>query len=137
MARPSEYNFEMCKEICCQVANGQNIKTVLKSNEEYPSFVTWCEWKREHDELSNLYTRSIQDKAESEDEEIDIIIKDLKEGKIDPASARLIIDTKKWKASKYYPKMFGEKVDVYNDTNLKGEIKIGIINIDPLSDEGD
>ena len=28
--------------------------------------------------------------------------------------------------------MFGEKVDVHNDTNLKGEIKIGIINIDDL-----
>ena len=76
--------------------------------------------------MFDLYTRSIQDKAESEDEEIDTIIQDLKEGKIDPASARLIIDTKKWKASKYYPKMFGEKVDVTSDNKA---IKVDPINI--------
>jgi hypothetical protein len=112
MARPSSYNFALCQEVCEKVANGQNIKNVLKSEAKYPSFVTWCEWKRNNDELLNLYTRSIQDKAESEDEEIDNILNDLKDGKIDAQTARVIIDTRKWKAAKYYPKMFGDKVDL-------------------------
>ena len=29
MARPSEYDFEMCKEICDSIANGMNIKAFL------------------------------------------------------------------------------------------------------------
>lgn len=110
MARPSEYNFEMCVKICEEVANGFNIKTVLSSDQSYPSFPTWCKWKRENEELLNLYTRSIQDKAESVDEEIDAIYSQIKSGDLDPSSGRLLMDTLKWKASKYYPKMFGDKV---------------------------
>lgn len=111
MARPSEYNYELCKEICAEVANGFNIKTVLASKNEYPDFTTWCRWKRENDELYHLYTRSIQDKAESVDEEIDHIYDQIKSKEIDPAAGRLLIDTLKWKAAKYYPKMFGDKID--------------------------
>lgn len=112
MARLSEYNFELCKEICIQVAEGKNIKKVLASKEKYPHFATWCEWKREHNELADLYVRSIQDKAESIDSDIEDLLAEIKSGELDPASGRLIIDTLKWKSSKYYPKMFGEKVDV-------------------------
>jgi hypothetical protein len=115
MARPSEYNFDMCKEICDEVANGANIKNVLNSRKEYPDFSTWCRWKRENDELYNLYVRSIQDKAESVDAQMDEIWDGCKNGLYDPATARLLIDTLKWKAGKYYPKMFGDKIDHTTD----------------------
>ena len=110
MARLTEYNFGMCVEICEQVANGANIKQVLNSKKEYPDFSTWCRWRRENDELHNLYTRSIQDKADSVDAQIDDIWDGCRQGKYDPATARILIDTLKWKASKYYPKMYGDKV---------------------------
>ena len=112
MARPSEYNFELCEKVCEEVANGFNIKTVLRSKPEYPDFTTWCRWKREHDELRNLYINAIQDKAESVEEELEHIYDMLKNKEIDPASANVLIQTLKWKASKYYPKMFGDKTDI-------------------------
>ncbi len=112
MARPSEYNINLCEEVCKEVANGFNIKTVLSSKHEYPDFSTWCRWKRENDELYNLYTRSIQDKAESVDEEIDFIMSEIRSGAIEPPAGRILIDTLKWKAAKYYPKMFGDKTDI-------------------------
>jgi hypothetical protein len=115
MARPSEYNFDMCKEICDQIANGANIKNVLNSKENYPTFQTWCNWKRENNELFDLYVRSIQDKAESVDAQMDEIWDGCKNGLYDPATARLLIDTLKWKAGKYYPKMFGDKIDHTSD----------------------
>lgn len=112
MARPSEYNYELCVSICEEVANGFNIKSVLSSKQEYPTFQTWCNWKRQHNELFDLYTRSIQDKAESVDEEIDFIMSEMKGGAIEASIGRVLIDTLKWKASKYYPKMFGDKTDI-------------------------
>jgi hypothetical protein len=115
MARPSEYDFELCKEICNIVADGFNIKTVLSSKQEYPDFSTWCRWRRENEELHNLYIKSIQDKSESVDEEIDNIMYGLKNGEYEPAQANVLIQTLKWKAAKYYPKMFGEKLDVTSD----------------------
>lgn len=119
MARPSEYNYQLCEEICSVVANGFNIKTVLSSKDEYPTFQTWCNWKRQHTELFDLYTRSIQDKADSVEEELEHIYSEVKAGTIDAPTGRLLIDTLKWKASKYYPKMFGDKVDVDHTTNGK------------------
>ena len=112
MARPSEYDFEMCKTICSEVAEGYNIKTILRSKPEYPTFQTWCNWKREHQELFDLYVKAMQDKAESEIEEIDNVYDMLKSGEIEPSVANVLIQTKKWTASKFYPKMFGDKTDI-------------------------
>jgi len=125
MARPSEYNFEMCKEICKEIANGANIKTVLASKSEYPTFQTWCNWKREHNELFDLYTRSIQDKADSVDAQLDEIWEGCRLGKYDPSTARILIDTLKWKAAKYYPKMYGDKVQQEHS----GEVTTNIISL--------
>lgn len=137
MARLSEYNYEMCVEICSEVAEGFNIKTVLKSKSEYPTFQTWCNWKREHKELIDLYTRSIQDKAESVDEEIDLIMSEVRAGEIEPSAGRILIDTLKWKASKYYPKMFGDKTILAGDPENPLNTSVSILNIDPLSDDAD
>jgi len=109
MARPTEYNINICEEVCQLVQNGMNIKTALESNEKYPSFPTWCKWKRENEELLNLYVNAIQDKAEDVDYKIDQTIKEVRNGEIEPSVANVIIQTYKWKAAKYYPKMFGDK----------------------------
>lgn len=112
MARLTEYDYDLCVEICERVSLGEHIKDVLDSIESYPTFPTWCRWKREHDELFNLYTRSIQDKSEMVIFEINQAMSDLKNNLIDASQARVLIDTYKWLASKYYPKMFGDKLDL-------------------------
>jgi len=117
MARPSSYSFELAKEICEQVAEGKRIKHILDSKDEYPSFVTWCKWKRENIELLNLYVKSIQDKAETVDDRIEGIMYKLEAGELEPAQARVLIDTLKWKAAKYYPKMFGDKQQIDHTTD--------------------
>jgi hypothetical protein len=137
MARLSEYNYEMCVEICSEVANGFNIKTVLKSKAEYPTFQTWCNWKREHKELFDLYVKTMQDKAESEMEEIDRVYDMLKNGEIEPSAANVLIQTNKWKAAKFYPKMFGDKIQ----QELSGEVTTNttqiVVEITPPTDVDD
>ena len=125
MARPSEYKFDLCIEICNKIADGQNIKTILNGDEKYPSFPTWCKWKRENAELLNLYVNSIQDKSESVDAQIDEIWEGCKNGLYDASIANVLIQTLKWKASKYYPKMFGDKVQQEHS----GEITTNIISL--------
>lgn len=119
MARPSTYNFELAKEICERVSNGESIKHVLDSKDEYPTFPTWCKWKRDNQELLSLYIRAREDKAESVDDKIDDVIRKIESGQLDPAQGRVIIDALKWKASKYYPKMFGDSSKVDVTTNGK------------------
>ena len=119
MARLNEYNYDLCLEICEQVAEGSNIKKILTSKDNYPNFTTWCRWRRENEELNNLYVRSIQDKAESVDEKIDDIMDRVEKKELDYVAGRLLIDTLKWKAAKYYPKMFGDKVQTDITTDGK------------------
>lgn len=119
MARLSEYNFDICQEVCERIMEGENIKSILKSDEKYPSFPTWCKWKRENEELLNLYVNSIQDKAESVDAQIDEIWEGCRKGEYDASTANVLIQTLKWKAAKYYPKMFGDNKSL--DVNVKQE----------------
>lgn len=132
MARPAEYDFALCEEICNQVAEGQNIIAVLESDERYPSWTSFRRWKNEKAELSSLYVKAQQDKAEAELYEIQKIRELLKQKLIDPASANVLIQTSKWAASKFYPKMYGEKVDITSDGE---KIATPIINMLPKSNE--
>lgn len=119
MGRPSEYNFDMCVEICSEVADGYNVKTILKSKEEYPTFQTWCNWKREHTELFDLYIKTMQDKAEALEEEIDLYRTMLLSKEIDASTYNTLVQTLKWKMSKFYPKMFGDKIQQEHSGEIK------------------
>lgn len=113
MANTTDYNYELCVEICEKVSLGDNIKNVLESNpDKYPTFPTFCRWKREHDELFNLYVNSHQDKAVGIEQEMDLLKDMLLAKEIDPATYNTLVQTLKWKMAKFYSKVFGEKVDL-------------------------
>ncbi|WP_288435348.1 hypothetical protein [uncultured Chryseobacterium sp.] len=117
MARPSEYDFELCKKICDEVANGENIISVLKES-TYPSWSTFRRWKNENDELRTLYVNSQQDKGIALENEIDDVMQSLKAGEMEASVGNVLIQTLKWKMAKFYPKMFGDKLDVETNGNL-------------------
>ena len=138
MARHSEYDYNLCEEICDKIADGMHIMDVLNSDKKrYPSWPTFRRWKQNHDELQTLYTRSIQDKTEMITFEIVSIMNDVKNGVIGPAEGRLLIDTLKWFAAKFYPKMYGDKIDHTTDgeklpTSTTSSI---ILNVIPPKEE--
>ncbi len=117
MARPSEYDFDLCKKICDELASGDNIKSILKDS-SYPDWTTFRRWKNEHEELRTLYINSQQDKAIALEEEIDDIMQSLKNKEIEASSANVLLQTLKWKMAKFYPKVFGDKVDVENSGTI-------------------
>lgn len=114
MARPSEYDFELCKVICDEVANGENIISVLKES-SYPSWSTFRRWKNENEELRTLYVNSQQDKGIALENEIDDVMQSLKSGEMEASVGNVLIQTLKWKMAKFYPKMFGDKTILSGD----------------------
>ena len=131
--RPSEYNEEICEQICNDVANGANLMDTLSANDAYPSWPTFRRWKSKHSELRTLYVNAIQDKSEPLLKEMDEIALELRTGEIDASTANVLIQTIKWKLSKFYPKMFGDSQKEpgatvnYNVNVDKDEIK-GILD---------
>jgi len=121
MARPSTYNFDLCKKICDEIADGDNIKNILKSNDDYPDWSAFRRWKNENEELRTLYVSSQTDKAMALESEIDELRVELKEKKIDANTYNVLVQTLKWKMAKFYPKVFGDATKLTIDGNLKVE----------------
>lgn len=125
--RPCTYTEDVFFEILDKYADGEDLIPLLNSSDRYPTYVTFNKWITGNDELLRLYTHARQGKTEPLIHKIHEAISDLKGGMIDPSAARVIIDTYKWEISKYYPKLYGDKVDV---TTLGEKInQAGVINI--------
>jgi hypothetical protein len=126
MARLSEYCFELAKEICDKVAAGAAIKHVLDSNEDYPRFNTWCRWVDNNDELKNLYYASLKDKATAKEGKLEEYIDDLRTGKIDAHTAKVLCDVTKWQMATLNAKIYGPKTNITNDGEQVDGISIVI-----------
>lgn len=119
--RPSKYDFNLCKEICDRVANGENIIAVLESDEKFPVWSTFRLWKNDNEELSTLYVKAQQDKSEAMLHEMDKIWEGCRLGSYDASVANVLIQTLKWKASKFYPKMYGDKTQTEHSGTIESK----------------
>lgn len=102
-------NPQSFNDILEQISAGSSLTKALKDKNinmrEFFQFVD------ADSERMNEYVRAREHRGEACVERIDEYQQELRERKIDSATARVLIDTEKWKASKFYPKMYGDKVE--------------------------
>ena len=127
MARLTEYNYELCIDICEEVAQGRNIMRILEDNSNFPSWSTFRRWKRDNEELRTLYINAQQDKAEALEKEMDDYRDMLVSKEIDASTYNTLVQTLKWKMAKFYPKVFGDKIQQEHSGEIKG------VNLSSLS----
>lgn len=58
------------------------------------------------------YARSLSSLAQAQVEDLEKTLTDLRSGEIDHNVARIIVDARKWFASKFLPKMYGDKTAI-------------------------
>ena len=128
MARPTDYSEELIDKICERIATSTHGLHKICSQEGMPCVATVFNWlgKEEYKSFLDKYARARTIQAELLADEI-IDISD--DGKNDTQiidgqlrvdhdhiqRSKLRVDARKWKASKLYPKQYGEKVDVTSD----------------------
>jgi hypothetical protein len=78
-------------------------------------------------QVADEYARALKGLAYDQVEQIEKLMEDLRSGKIDPQSARVIADTRKWFASKFLPRQFGDKLDV---TSGNEKINRGVSDVE-------
>lgn len=113
----SKFSMDTVYQICELVANGATIKKACK--ESGISYDAFRNWKNDKDEVLNLYVKAVQDKADIKDDCIEETLEKLERGEIDASTANVIIQTQKWRMSKYYPKMFGSNSSI--DVTSQGD----------------
>lgn len=63
-------------------------------------------------QASDHYARALEGMAMDQIEKLESVIEEMRDGKLDFQIARIEIDARKWFASKFLPKRFGDKMDV-------------------------
>lgn len=111
MGRPSVYSQELADKICEQIVLGRSLRSIC-NDDDMPSIASVIKWLREKDDFSTQYARAKEEQADTLADDMEDIARDKD---IDVQRARLIIDTRKWSASKLKPKKYGDKIDMTSD----------------------
>ena len=108
--RPTKYTVELGDEICSRISEGESLAKICRDDHmPHPSNI--YRWLRS-DELFRENYREAKDNQAEYFVEQTLIIPDEEE---DVARAKLKVDVRKWAASKYKPKKYGDKMHLAGD----------------------
>ena len=127
--RPSSYTDEIGREICETIAHtSKGLRRLCEEKDHWPNQATIYDWRERNPQFDEQYVKARQRQADFFIEEImeisDSIANDIgSDDKGNPIQntvhvqrSRLRVDTRKWIASKVYPKYYGDKVE--NNTTV-------------------
>lgn len=112
--RPTVFTDELGDEICQGIASGISLVKIC-SAENMPTPATVYRWLRIHTDFCDNYTRAREDQADYHSDKILDIADD---ESIDPQHKRIMVDTRKWLASKHRPKKYGDRIETVHSGSL-------------------
>lgn len=125
-AKATQFSPEVCERVCIRIAEGRSIRAAC-SGDGFPTWRTFMRWLategESYDALRQQYMRARECRADARFETLDSIMRDLKAGKIDAASARVMMDAIKWQAGKENAKRYGDSVTVKGDKENPLEVR--------------
>jgi hypothetical protein len=107
IGRPTLFTPELGDRICAEVMAGNPLVRICAAD-DMPHPATVYRWFRENKSFCDNYARAKEDQADYFVEDI-LQIADIATPE-DIQVARLRVDTRKWAASKYKPKKYGDKI---------------------------
>lgn len=125
--RPTLYTLELGDIICSQIAEGVSLSKICKTNEGMPETRSIYRWLRTEPEFSQNYKNAKEDQADKMVEDMLDIADDGRNDYMDKLGqdgeiagvqlnteniqrSRLRVDTRKWAASKFKAKKYGDKI---------------------------
>lgn len=132
IGRPTTYTPNLASRICEEIAEGKSLREICEA-EDMPHRSTVYDWLARQEDafkaFADNYARAVEDRAErlaeeiltiSDDDSGDFGFKKVKNEDGESAEvfidkdniqrARLRVDSRKWIASKLFPKKYGDKV---------------------------
>lgn len=125
--RPTDYSPELTSRICERLAMGESLRSICR-DDDMPSMASIFLWLGKHKEFSEQYARAREEQGEAH---ADRIVEIADDDTIDPNHKRIMVDARKWVASKLKPKRYGDKAEVEHSGN------VGLtINVMRMTDAG-
>lgn len=123
--RPTDYSDELTARICERLALGESLANICR-DDEMPAMSSIFLWLGKYPEFSERYARAREAQAEAH---ADRIVEIADDDTIDPNHKRIMVDARKWIASKLKPKRYGDKLDLEH----KGEVGL-TVNVVRMTD---
>ncbi len=114
--RPTDYTPELADSIGADIADGISLRAICRRNDR-PSKTTVLKWLAAHDDFAVQYARAREISSEVGYDEIMNAERRLQLPKnhadyLDPHTARVLIDSIKWRLSKLQPKVYGDRLEL-------------------------
>jgi hypothetical protein len=107
--RPQVFDRDQVMDIICNlVTDGHNLPKICR-RDDLPNRETIYQWMKEDAQLANKYAQARERRADARSDRIDYYKRLSLTGKIDPNTARVIIDAEKWQAGKENAKRYGDR----------------------------
>lgn len=107
MGRPTDHTDELVDRICEELAAGRSLNRICKEEDWAPDKSTFYRWMYKHDLIRDKYAHACNSRAEAAAEEILEIAHNATPETYNVA--RLQVDARKWIASRFLPKRYGDK----------------------------
>lgn len=113
--RPTLYTEEIGDKICAGIARRKAMAKLCDDDDSLPDPRTVYRWLREHPQFCRNYEHAKEDQA---DYLVDEALEIADDKDIDPASKRIMVDTRKWVASKFKTKRYGDRSTLNHEGNI-------------------
>lgn len=128
--RPTDYSAEMADKILRRLAEGESVTDICK-DPEMPVRSTVFLWSATRKEFSERYLLALKGVGQICVDQLEQALTEMKQGKTDPVIGKIEIDTLKWKAGKFYPRMYGDKQIVESkNENLNMTVEMPMTDAD-------
>lgn len=107
--RPSDYTVELADAICERLSNSDVSLRQICAGKGMPARSTVLLWLQQHEEFRAKYTRAREEQADVVFDEMGTIERQAIARKVAPDVARVVLQSKQWRAAKLANKKYGEK----------------------------
>jgi len=104
------------QELIDCVSQGESLHAWCKRN-DFP-YTTVKEWIRRDPVRNEKYEEARISRAEWHVSDIEEMMTEVRDGRLDPASARVIAENKRWIASRMDPHLWGDRVQINAEVNV-------------------
>lgn len=121
--RPTDYTVELAEAIAERLADGEGLSEICR-DDGFPSRNTVYRWRRTIPEFNDVYARGREDQGHTVADEARRIRQLVEAGTIDPAAARVMLDSVKWEAGKRAPRFYGDKIALVGGDDTDNPLRI-------------
>ena len=120
IGRPTKYSEEIAEAVCSWIAGGKSLRAFCRQ-EGTPDVTTICRWIVRHDEFRQQYAWAREAAGYAHGDGIIEIVELLRDGGVDPQTAKVMMDGLKWAAERMAPKAHSSRQEL-NHTSSDGSM---------------